>query len=401
MALSVPKTKEISDTLIATIGLELGKTIPLLPKSFSRVLAKALAGVFILTYRYAGFALLQQFAQYASFRQTTVNGQNIIPLVEWGRLVGVGDPVAATNARLQVQFDVINQDASTLPAGRQLVHPGSGVVYILEQDVVLSSSPITTNVVAASDPDGNGGAGVVGNREVQDDLEWANPIPQVSSEGAAVTSSLFTAADAETEDAYRSRVVERFAARAEGGAYSDYRDWATELNGILNAYVYTGDDPGTVDVYIEATVASSGDEDGIPTLAQQNAVTALIEADSSGLASRRPVSAQVTVWPIFRQGYDVQITGLTATDVEGTKAAITEALDDYFRTLAPFITGLSNLPRRDRVTQGAVAGVVDETAAAFGASVNSVTLQKNGSVVGADTLGKGQKAKLGADPTYF
>lgn len=400
MALSVPKTKEISDTLIATIGLELGKTIPLLPKSFSRVLAKALSGVFILTYRYAGFALLQQFAQHASFRQTTVNGQNIIPLVLWGRLVGVGDPVAATNARLQVQFDVINQDASTLPAGRQLVHPGSGVVYILEQDVVLSASPITANVVAASDPDGNGGAGIVGNRNVQDDLEWANPIPQVSSEGAAVTNILFTAADAETEDAYRSRVVERFAARAEGGAYSDYRDWATELNGILNAYVYTGTDPGTVDVYIEATVASS-DEDGVATLAQQNAVAALIEADSSGLASRRPVSALVTVWPIFRQGYDVQITGLTSTDVEGTKAAIKEALDDYFRTLAPFITGLSNLPRRDRVTQGAVAGVVDETAAAFGATVSSVTLQKNGSTIGADTLGKGQKAKLGAAPTYL
>jgi hypothetical protein len=272
-------------------------------------------------------------------------------------------------------------------------------------DVSLDADPETVNVLAVSDTDNNGGAGTIGNRNVGsgvtgDKLEWASPIAQLDSDGGAhCTVAVVTAADAESEVAYRSRVVDRWAGRAEGGAYSDYQSWATEENGIINAYVYTGDQPGMVDVFIEADEASSGDPDGIPTTAQKEAVEDLIEADSSGLASRRPVSAIVTVHKIFRQGFDVEVTGLLP-DTEETKTGIENALDDYFRGREPFILGLSKLPRLDRVTQAAVSGVVDDTAAAFGATVTSVALKLNSQSISAITLGRGQKAKLGSAPTY-
>jgi hypothetical protein len=53
------------------------------------------------------------------------------------------------------------------------------------------------------------------------------------------------------------------------------------------------------------------------------------------------------------------------------------------------------LPRLDRVTQGAVAGVVNEIAEANGASVASVTLLRSGVTILQWTLARGELAKLG------
>jgi uncharacterized phage protein gp47/JayE len=395
VALSVPTTQTVSDNIIAAVEASIGKSIPLLPKSFTRVLSKALAGVFILTYKYGAWSLLQQFVEHASFRETEVNGRKFTPLIEWGRLVGAGDPVIATNAEFEVTFDVLNEDSSTVPAGKQLVHPSSGIIYITLAAVVLDDSPKLVDVLAASDPDGNGGSGVQGNRAEGDTLKWANPIPQLSTLGGTVTATApaVTAADAETEAAYRARVVDRFQARPQGGAYADYRIWGTEEVGIINIYPYTGSVPGQVDVYVEATVASSGDADGIPTAAQIGAVEALIEYDSSGIALRRPVSAYVNVVEITRQPFGVTVYGLAADDEPATKATIEASVDDWFRSREPFIVGLSVLPRQDRVTVSAVSGVVDEAVSAEGATVTSVEVTLSGSPIIAYTLDLGQKAK--------
>ena len=398
MALSVPSTQTVSDNIIAAVEASIGKSIPLLPKSFTRVLSKALAGVFILVYKYGAWSLLQQFVEYASFRETVVNGRKFTPLIEWGRLVGVGDPVIATNAQMDVSFDVLNQDASVVPAGSQLVHPSSGVIYITLVAVTLDASSKTVEVLAASDPDGNGGSGVNGNRADGDTLKWANPIPQLSTVGAVVQApQTVTAADAETEAAYRQRVINRFQVRPQGGAYADYRIWGSEAAGIINIYPYTGVTPGTVDVYCEATVATAIDDDGTPSVAALQAVRDLIELDGSGIALRRPVSANVNFpKPITRQPFDVTVYALVADDPVSTKATIEAALDDWFRSREPFIVGLSVLPRKDRVTASAVAGVVDEAASAEGATVTSVEVSVAGSPVIAYSLDFGQKAKSGA-----
>jgi len=61
MSLVTPTTKELSDNIIAQLEATLNQTIPLLPRAFNRVLAKALAAVFILLYKYGGFIFLQIF----------------------------------------------------------------------------------------------------------------------------------------------------------------------------------------------------------------------------------------------------------------------------------------------------------------------------------------------------
>src|SRR5690606_22139525 len=212
-----------------------------------------------------------------------------------------------------------------------------------------------------SDQDGGDGSGAIGNLEPGDVVQFANPLPNVAR-NATVVSVTTQGANAETEGAYRGRIIRRFQRRPQGGAYADYQAWGEEVPGILNVYPYTSATPGEVDVYVEATVESSGDPDGIPTQPQLDAVAASIELDEGGVASRRPANAAVNVLPITRQSFDVVLGGLDASEVDGGEPAVLEAIeegvDDWLRGREPFLVGLTPLPRQDRITQGAIAGVV-------------------------------------------
>ena len=393
MSLTTPTTNEISLNIIAQLEATLNQTIPLLPKSFMRVLAKALAAVFILLYKYAGFTLLQMFVQTASAKDTTVNGVTINPLTFWGRLIGVGDPVAATNAELLIDITVTNQ-TGTLSAGTQLVNSDNGVTYITTGVIGLTSPTVQATIRAVADQAGGGGAGALGNLEAADVVSFANPLPNVSR-NAAVVSQVVTGADAEAVEVYRQRVSDRFQKRPQGGAYADYEQWAEEVAGIVNAYPYTGD-PGEVDVYAEATVASSGDPDGFPTVAQQQAVLDNINTDQNGLASRRNANAFVNVLSITRESFDVNVFTITGVDDLGAvQADVTAAVEEYFLAAEPFIPGLATGPRRDILTATRLNATVEDIVTAAGGTYGAATfeLTSGGPLISSHTLVDGGKAK--------
>lgn len=392
-----PTIQELTDNVVSQIEGKIAQDVPLLPKAFIRVLAKALAGVVALLYRYCGWILLQLFVAHASFQETFVLGRRLRPLVEWGRLIGVGDPRPATQAEMVIDVEVELQSGD-LAGGSQLIFPASGVLYQVVSAVPLTASTVQATIRAVSDQDGGDGSGAIGNLEPGDVVQFANPLPNVAR-NATVVSVTTQGANAETEDAYRGRIIRRFQRRPQGGAYADYQAWGEEVPGILNVYPYTSATPGEVDVYVEATVESSGDPDGIPTPAQIAAVTAAIEFDEAGLASRRPVNAAVNVYPITRQSFDVVLGGLDASEVDGGEPAVLEAIeegvDDWLRGREPFLVGLTPLPRQDRITQGAIAGVVMGIAEAEGATVATVTVEQNGLPFTEYQLAHGEKAKLG------
>jgi uncharacterized phage protein gp47/JayE len=394
MALVTPTTQQIAANIIAQLEAALSQAIPLLPKSFSRVLAKALAGVFVTLYKYAGFSLLQQFVSRATIEETEVNGELIRPLVEWGRLIGVGDPLASTQAELEVEVAVLTQTGS-LAGGSQLLHAPTGVVYQTVAAVPLDAATVTVVARATADQAGGDGSGTIGNLQLGQTLSFASPLPNVVTQ-ATVTAVSVVGADGEAEDVYRARVLRRFQRRPQGGAYADYQQWGTEVEGIRNVFPYTGA-PGEVDVYVEAVAGP----DGIPSSPQLDAVEESINFDPeespspTGLANRRPANAAVNVLAIFRTSFDVDIAGFEATDPPTVLEAIEEGVDEFLRAREPYIVGLSTLPRLDRVTQGAVAGVVNEIAEANGASVAAVTLLRGGITVVQYTLAHGELAKLG------
>ncbi len=397
MSLTTPTTKQISDNIIAQLEASLNQTIPLLPKSFLRVLATALGGVYVLLYKYGGFMFLQMFVRTASAVSTDINGVAVVPLTEWGRLIGIGDPASATKAELLIDITVNNQGGS-LPSGTQLVNTDNGVTYITIGSVLLNAPTVQAIIRAASDQVGGGGAGVVGNLDPAAIVSFANPLSDVARD-AVVNAQTVTGANAEATEAYRQRVIDRFQKRPQGGAYADYEQWGEEPAGILNVYPYTSDCPGQVDVYVEATVASSGDPDGIPTSAQLQEVLDAIELDQSGLATRRPANALTNSFPITRVGFDVRVTGLLVDNLASVQASITTAVEEYFLNREPFIEGLSVLPRNDRVTRSAIGGGVDDIVSAAGGIFSSVIVSQSSVNVELYSLGIGEKAK--ADTVTF
>lgn len=398
MALTTPTTAQVATNIVAQLEAALSQTIPLLPKAFSRVLAKVLAGVFIVLYKYAGFSLLQQFVRFASFQPTEVNGETFTPLIEWGRLIGVGDPNAATQAELTIEITVLNQVGS-LPGGSALIYAPSGVVYLTTAAVTLDASTKSATVRASSDQAGGDGSGEIGNLDVDQILAFANSPPNVAT-NAPVTAVSVVGAEAETEDAYRTRVIRRFQRRPQGGAYADYDAWGGDVEGVRKVYPYTGL-PGEVDVYVEATAGPDGIP-GAPLLAE---VADQIEMDPNeppsptGLANRRPANAAINVLAITRTEFDVVLTGFTADDEATVLDAIETGVDEFLRSREPFILGLSTLPRLDRVTQGSVGGVVNEIAEANAASVGAVTLLRSAVEISEYTLAHGELAKLGTITT--
>ena len=394
MALTPPTTQEISDNLVAQIQASLNQTIPLLPRSFIRVLSKALAAVFIIVYKYAGFIALQQFVKFASFEETTINGVKFSPLIEWGERIGVGRPTVATRAEVSVTITV-QQQGGTIPAGVLLFSAVNGYTYRLLSSVLLNSASVTGTIRAVADQTDTGGRGASGNLDPNDIVSFTTPQAGVETD-TVVLAQISTAADGEDVEVYRRRIITRFSARPQGGAYSDYRIWGEEVEGIINVYPYTGA-PGQVDVYSEATVASSGDPDGIPTAAQLLAVLDNINLDQDGLASRRNANAFVNSLPITRVTFDVQVLGISGvSDLGKVQADIVTALAQYFAAAEPFIAGLSIPPRVDQITRVTASAIVEDIVTAFNGTFTSVNLNiPLVGAVGIYILGEGEKSKIG------
>jgi hypothetical protein len=208
-----------------------------------------------------------------------------------------------------------------------------------------------------------------------------------------VLSTVVQGADAEDWEVYRDRSIDLMQTPPQGGAYADYRIWARKVSGIVKAYVYTGF-PGQVDTYVEATPASSGSPDGIPTGAQLQQVLDSIHYNLTGLAERRPANALPNALAITRASFDVRVVGLDVPDPVAVQAALLEAVTEYFLVAEPYIPGLSVPPRLDRVTQSAVGGIVADIVSAAGGVFTTATLLKDSVETAIYSLAEGEKAKL-------
>lgn len=387
---ATPTTAAISANIVAQIEAQISQTVPFFPKAFIRVLAKALAGVYVVLFKYGSFIWLQMFVRTASDQYFTVNGQLVNPLREWGRLVGIPDPNAATQAQFTVAVTVTNQ-TGFLRSGSQLLGPTNGVVYLVTGDVALNAPTVQAVVTASGDQQGGDGSGTIGNLAPGAALAFANPLPNVGRDVVVVAQTV-TGADGETSEGYRRRVLDRFQKRPQGGARADYEQWGEEAAGIANVYPYTSQCPGQVDLYVE----SATEPDGVPTLAQLQAVLDLVNLDQSGLATRRPATALANTFPITRAVFNVNVGGLTVPgDLASVRDQVEDATTEYFLSRAPYIVGLDVGDRVDIITQTALGGIVDDIVSAAGGFFTSLSITKAGIATPIYVLGIGEKAKLG------
>lgn len=394
MALTTPTTKSISDNIVAQIESTTSQTVPLLPKSFIRVLSRALAGVFIILYKFAGFNFLQQFVSTASDKPVTINGVTVTPLTEWGNLVGVGAPVAASQAQLSVTVTVLQQ-VGVLPSNSQLIGSKNGVVYITTADVTLDAATKLVTVRAVSDQAGGDGSGEIGNLVVADKLAFANPLPNVDRE-VTVDSVVLNGVEAESTESYRQRIINRFSSRPQGGAPADYQAWGTSVAGVQNIYPYKDPvDPGVVQVYIEATTAY--EPDGLADAGLIASVLTAINLDVGGIASRRQVGALVEGYSITRVSFDLVVYDLTSPNsLAALQTNLTNALQSYFLEREPYIAGLSTgTVAKDVITTNDLIAVIQPIVAADGGSYSNITFEITGagSTITVYSLDIGEKAK--------
>ncbi len=387
---NTPTTQQVSENIVNQISAQLGQRAPIAAKAFTRVLAKALGGVIVTLYKYGGAMVLQQFVRTASNESIIINGRTINPLAEWGDLSGEGSQRLAVQAQLTVSATVVTQ-GGVLGSGAQLVGP-NGVTYITTGDVLLDAPTISVLVTAAGDQQGGDAAGTIGNLANGTELVFVQPIAALLP-NTTVTAQTRTGVDAETTDSYRTRILNRFKARPQGGALADYRIWASTSSAVKAAYPYAGDTPGTVKVYIE----SSTEADGIPTPGQLAEALNAIKFDSNGKLTRAPVGALPNTFAITRPAYDVTVTGLQVDNPAQVRDNIDAALAEYFLGREAYIVGLDSGVRFDSINASQAGGIVSGIVYAAGGTFTTVSIAEaaSGDPVVTHVLEPGEKAKLG------
>lgn len=387
----VPKIQDLADDIVGAFQSAFGFVVSIAPKAFLRVLAKVQAAFDVTLFKYGAWMFLQQYVETADYNETEVLGKTVRPLVALGRERDTSDPKDATATQLQVEIGILVQGGYLL-AGEQFLGPGNGVTYTLDAPVAKDAALVYGSVTASADQAGGDGSGAQGNLDDDTIIVFANPTPQVARD-VRVVSTLVSGADGEAEEDYRSRVTDRYQKQPEGGAPADYEFWGEEAAGIVAVYPYKGN-PCEVNVYVEATPASSGSPDGIPTIAQRQAVLDALLYDATGAANQAPISDYINVYPITRTGFQVDVVGLVSANPPAVQASINSALAVKFAAYEPYIPGLSVGSRRDFISEADIVSTVAGICFASGATYSNIILRLAGLRTTFYTLGEGEKAKV-------
>lgn len=387
--------KEIEKLIIDQLEAQFNFSIPLLSKAFNRVLAKVLAGVWQINYKTGNWIFLQLFVSTASFKSFTVFGKTITPLIEWGRLIGAGDPDSGSQAILDIDVTV-NSPGQVIRSGEQFISSINNVIYITTQEYILVGAVDTIEVICTE-------LGEVGNLNPGDPISLVNPVGVVDR--AAVVNALTTPGEeSETELSYRNRVEELFKQRPQGGALVDYRIWASEVPGVLQTYWYTGDIPTCVVGYVSGVESIYPDR--IPNAALLIAVGDAVSfstVNGDKVADRKPVGAIVdpaadesysNIKAVTIKEFEVDVIDLVVDNLAEVKTLISSALNVYFKEREPFIIGLSFTPALNKVQQSSIIGIVNTIVQANNGSFLTAVLKIETITVPNYVLQEGELANL-------
>lgn len=397
MAYKNKTIEEVQQLLIRSFEHEFNTQLRILPKSFIKILCKVFAGVFIVVYKLVGWYFLQMFPETADWKEVTILGVRLRPLVKLGVLFGVGEPLAGVQWRGIITIDVLTQ-GSVLYSGTQLKSSVTGKLYIVEETKTLLQTKENVSVVCTE-------IGTAGNLEKNDTLNFVNPYGFIKTE-AIVSDVARVGLDNELESSYRNRVINRFRLQPQGGALADYRIWASEVPGVLNVYPYNDkEQPGGVLLYVSGI--SDVYVDRIPDKGLLKKVGEACTYDpETGRATRKPLTAMLdpkndgsysNVKPVSVAVFDVVITGVSGIVPADFAQVVKPALQNYFLERDLYIRGLSDDNNRTNViSKNHVITVINQIAVSVKAIFETAEIRKDGRVASLYTLDNGELAKLGA-----
>jgi uncharacterized phage protein gp47/JayE len=247
-------------------------------------------------------------------------------LYAWAALVGIY-PKAATPASGSAQFTAtIQTPPLVLPSGTALTRQ-DGTPYVSTADATVDPTgnlvvPMTATV-----------AGAFTNCDPGTLISIAQPVTGINSGGVTVGPTT-GGADDEIQDATRTRMLVRYAEPPQGGATSDYVEWALEVPACTRAWcVGNGMGVGSVVVYV---MFDGNDTNGFPQgsdgVSQYETRVSDAATGDQGIVADyiyplQPVTALVYVCAPAPNPIDVTLIGLEPNTVD-MQQAILAALTD-------------------------------------------------------------------------
>lgn len=217
------------------IAAALPGTDPLLRFANLKILGDALSGLSYLEYGYLDWIALQcnPFTCTAEF------------LEGWAALKNIFRKAAVSASNGSVTFT--GNAGAILPAGTPLIR-GDGVTYTTNaQGTVGGGGAVVVAATAVADPTGLTGA--FGNCVTTTVLTLGVAIAGIQS-GGSVTTAFTNGVDLETDTSLRARMLFAYQNPPQGGAQSDYVNWALQVSGVTRAWCApNGFGAGTVVVY--------------------------------------------------------------------------------------------------------------------------------------------------------
>ena len=386
--------EDIRDLIINAVKSKFNLVFRLLSKSFLFTLATVLAGVFVTCYKQIAWIFLQLFPESAYWKTVTALGIPIRPLVKWGVLIGVGEPLQGT--QWKGSLSVVVSGSGVLIAGTQLKSEVTGSLYITEESVPVEGRVISVPAICAD-------TGATGNLEAGDKLDFVSPLGNVQKTATVGAVSAY-GRDSESESEYRARVVRRFRSPPLGGSLSDYQLWASDVSGVFNAYPYS-DPNSAAGVLIFVAGVPSQFPHRIPTADLLRQVGEACTYDPvTGRQNRKPITAVLdpsfdgsyeNVRAISRRIYTVRVNGVAGVPVSDFASAAKPAVENYFLEREPYIRGLSDDNNKlNVISKNNVTSVIDQTCLSLKAEFDNVVVERNGAVITSDSLGMGELAEL-------
>ena len=399
-----PTIKEIYNTIISDYTTRTKQEVPILKRALIKCFAYAIAGVVYFIWNYAEWQYLQIFIETCEFEA----------LKRWGNLV---DITYKSGVKTILSIKLLNVSKTEISAGTIWKNLDNGLIYKsistvsnINNNNSSSNSTNSSTILLNVECSQSGSSGNLSNGSV---LNLTNPIAGLP-ETATVSETIATGTDDEEVETYRTRVINRYKRKPQGGSAIDYYDWSTEVSGIVDCFPYVLQN-GIITLYL---VASGSGLSRTPTGQIQpntfpqwqngqmidligygqflSVAKAINSSDSdTNTNDRRPLNTQVQLLAPNYTEYKVEIVDLDPISdsiIKSIKQALIDELDSKKPNLKALGYTVNNATINSNQLSSTVQNIIDTNDGSF----TSFSLKNsNNEVILTDVLGIGCLAYLG------
>lgn len=336
--ITIPTIAELYTAILANLESEYDATIN--PVGKAELRAQAASQAALLKTQYLAIAATQE---------------NIFPdtcdeptLIRFG-VVKIGrQPFSAVAGQYTV--NVTGSIGAVIPAQSIWKSDDSalnpGILYILDQQYTMVTASDTIVLRSLTQ-------GIDSKLDINDTLTSVQPIPLVDFTATVVNETVQPLA-AEDIEAYRTIVIQSFRLEPEGGASTDYRLWAADVQGVVNVYPYAAPgQPWAVNIFVESDVADSVDGKGTPAQSMMDAVEAAINFDPDTSLpindrGRKPIGVILNVLPITPHTVSITVTGFQGLTAQ-IETDLSAAFADSINVVRPFVAAADDLATQNNI----------------------------------------------------